>query len=270
MVGGDGVDRPGDLGVDRRDDLGTVGAVELQAVVGGRVVARRDDEAGGGAHLADGEDRDRRRHRPLGQPDRDAVARDHLGAVLRERARAWRASWPTTTPLSPAPSSPAARWRAIPAPTPARPAGSCAWAPRPWRPAAPRCRMRAGPRSARRAHAHRLRRAAARAPRACRGPGRARSSPAPGRAAPGRPRRSRGGDHRAQQLGEPAHRRLPRREHLLVVEGGRLRPAAMFVTSETAKTSAPRCRAAMASRTVDMPTRSAPIPFSILISAGVS
>jgi hypothetical protein len=39
---------------------------------------------------------------------------------------------------------------------------------------------------------------------------------------------------------------------------------------EMPSTSAPRCLAAVASMTVDMPTRSAPAVRSILISAGVS
>ena len=48
------------------------------------------------------------------------------------------------------------------------------------------------------------------------------------------------------------------------------RPAAMLVTRERPRTSAPRWRAAMASSAVDMPTRSAPAAASIRISAGVS
>ena len=47
-------------------------------------------------------------------------------------------------------------------------------------------------------------------------------------------------------------------------------PAAGLLTIEIPSTSAPRCRAAIASMTVDMPTRSAPAPRIILISAGVS
>ncbi len=47
-------------------------------------------------------------------------------------------------------------------------------------------------------------------------------------------------------------------------------PAARLVTSETPNTSRPSARAAIASSTVDMPTRSAPSPRSIRISAGVS
>ena len=47
-------------------------------------------------------------------------------------------------------------------------------------------------------------------------------------------------------------------------------PAARFVTSDSPNTSTPAARAAMASRTVDMPTRSAPSVRSIRISAGVS
>jgi len=48
------------------------------------------------------------------------------------------------------------------------------------------------------------------------------------------------------------------------------RPAARFVTSEMPSTSAPIWRAAIASRPVDMPTRSAPSLASMVISAGVS
>src|SRR5690606_25850979 len=45
---------------------------------------------------------------------------------------------------------------------------------------------------------------------------------------------------------------------------------AMFVTAETARTRSPRCRAAMTSGTVDMPTRSQPASFRSRISAGGS
>jgi cation diffusion facilitator family transporter len=48
------------------------------------------------------------------------------------------------------------------------------------------------------------------------------------------------------------------------------RPAARFVTREMPSTSAPIWRAAIASRPVDMPTRSAPSLASMVISAGVS
>ena len=47
-------------------------------------------------------------------------------------------------------------------------------------------------------------------------------------------------------------------------------PAARLVTSEIPRTSIPDSRAAMASRTVDMPTRSPPMARTIPISAGVS
>lgn len=52
--------------------------------------------------------------------------------------------------------------------------------------------------------------------------------------------------------------------------GSSVKPAAGFVTSEIASTSAPRWRAAIASSAVDMPTRSAPAVRSMRISAGVS
>ena len=54
------------------------------------------------------------------------------------------------------------------------------------------------------------------------------------------------------------------------LSGAPVTPAARLVTRETASTSAPAARAAMASSTVDMPTRSAPSVRSMAISAGVS
>ncbi len=47
-------------------------------------------------------------------------------------------------------------------------------------------------------------------------------------------------------------------------------PAARLVTSEIATTRLPMCRTAIASGTVDIPTRSPPIRLTIWISAGVS
>ncbi|CAM5485577.1 hypothetical protein SGLAM104S_00052 [Streptomyces glaucescens] len=47
-------------------------------------------------------------------------------------------------------------------------------------------------------------------------------------------------------------------------------PAARLVTREMPRISAPASRAAIASRTVDMPTRSAPMTRAMRISAGVS
>ena len=61
-----------------------------------------------------------------------------------------------------------------------------------------------------------------------------------------------------------------RGEHVLVVDRDVRQPAAGLLTIEIPSTSAPRCLAAIASMTVDMPTRSAPAPRIIRISAGVS
>ena len=47
-------------------------------------------------------------------------------------------------------------------------------------------------------------------------------------------------------------------------------PAARLVTSDSPSTSMPAARAAMASSTVDMPTRSPPSSAKARISAGVS
>ena len=52
--------------------------------------------------------------------------------------------------------------------------------------------------------------------------------------------------------------------------GAPVSPAARFVTSDSPNTSTPAARAAIASSTVDMPTRSAPTTRSMRISAGVS
>ena len=52
--------------------------------------------------------------------------------------------------------------------------------------------------------------------------------------------------------------------------GTGLMPAARLVASEMPSTSIPTWRAAIASSTVDMPTRSAPIVAAMRISAGVS
>ena len=81
LVGRDCVDGRGDLGVGGRDDLGGVVEVELEAVVGGWVVAGRDHDPCGAAESADREDADRGGGRPAREPHRDAVGGKHLGAV---------------------------------------------------------------------------------------------------------------------------------------------------------------------------------------------
>jgi len=54
------------------------------------------------------------------------------------------------------------------------------------------------------------------------------------------------------------------------LSGSPVMPAARLVTSEMPSTSMPASRAAIASSTVDIPTRSPPMARTIRISAGVS
>ena len=90
--------------VHRRDDLRAVAEVELVAVVRGRVVARRDHDAGGGAQVPDGEGQQRRR-----APRRQQVHPEPAPASTRAASSAnssdrCRASQPMTTPASPRPA----------------------------------------------------------------------------------------------------------------------------------------------------------------------
>ena len=99
-------------------------------------------------------------------------------------------------------------------------------------------------------------------------PGRPRSTPVPARPAR-RSRRSQAADDLGQQGAHPRGGSGAGGEHVGVVRARSSdRPAARLVTSESASTSAPSARAAIASYTVDMPTRSAPRVCSARISAG--
>jgi hypothetical protein len=74
-----------DLGVGWRSELGAVGEVDLVAVVGRRVVRRRDLYACHGAQLTHREREHRRGQRAGQHPHREPGAGQHLGRRRRER-----------------------------------------------------------------------------------------------------------------------------------------------------------------------------------------
>ena len=76
-----------DLGVVRRHDLRAVAEVHLVAVVGRRVVRRRDHHAGGGVELGDDPRQHRRRHDAGRTASRRMPARRHARGPCRARTR---------------------------------------------------------------------------------------------------------------------------------------------------------------------------------------
>ena len=263
-----------DLLVGGRDDLGTVVVVDLVAVVARGVVAGGHDHARGRAEVTDREGGERRRQRSVEDMGGDAGAGQDVHGVVGELGRA--------VPRVPADDHPCGR----------RP-GSLACDPVPYPGGGP-------------AHHEAVHRRGASADDAAQ-PGRAEREGVVealverARVAGLEERRELGARHLVGVLGDPlgdrahepgvkrcglgAHSRsiTPRRRRPSPgaaaapaastswwSSGVGETPAARFVTSESPSTSAPRCRAAIASRAVDIPTRSAPRVRSIRISAGVS
>ncbi len=88
LTGRDDVDGSGDLGVGRRDQLDPVGQVELVAVVGRRVVAGGDHDAGVGPEFEDAVGEHRRGQRSGQELGPAAQGGDHSDGVDGEGGRA--------------------------------------------------------------------------------------------------------------------------------------------------------------------------------------
>ena len=82
-----GRDRRGNVGIRWRDDLGSVLGVDLVAVVGGRVVRRRDNDRSGPSEVERGVGHQRRRRRVREVADLEPSGHQHGDRVVHERRR---------------------------------------------------------------------------------------------------------------------------------------------------------------------------------------